>query len=149
METESYRDDHAAAVFMALKSLSAEITVIDRPDMEELGVRSVASDETALLSSAAKSHHIFIGVDSFPHHFVRHVLGWPTIGLFANTKPCNSDAKAAPDYRALAAHLPCNPCGAHDRCPLQGGEECANFVEPTRLVSAILDMAHDLYGFTP
>ncbi|MDR3441307.1 hypothetical protein [Telmatospirillum sp.] len=145
---KSYKDSYTTAVFMALRSLGCEITVIDRPDLQNLGVTSVTSDDTALLTATVRRHHIFIGVDSFPHHFVRHVLGWPSIGLFANTKPCNSDAKAAPDYRALAGSLPCNPCGANSQCPLLGREDCANFVEPARLVSAILDMAHDLYDFT-
>jgi hypothetical protein len=146
---KNYRDDHAAAAIMTLKSLGCDITVIDRPDLERLGITSITSNNTQQLTTAAQLNHIFIGVDSFPHHFVRHVLGWPTIGLFANTKPCNSDAKEASDYRALVGHLPCNPCGGHDQCPLFGVSDCANFVNPPQLVSAILDMAHDLYGFTP
>ena len=113
---KSYRDDHAATVIMTLKSLGCEITVIDRPDFEKLGVNAIISDDTARLTAAAHDHHIFIGVDSFPHHFVRHVLGWPTIGLFANTKPCNWNTKEASDYRALVGYLPCNPCGGHDQC---------------------------------
>ncbi len=145
---KTYRDDHAATVFAVLKSFGCEITVIDRPDLEKtLGVRSITSEDTSQLTAAAQDHHIFIGVDSFPHHFVRHVLGWPTIGLFANTKPCNSDARDAPDYRPLVGNLPCNPCGGHDKCPLLGREDCSNFVDPSRLITAILDMAHDLYGF--
>lgn len=147
---KSYRDDHAAAVFMALKSFGCEITVIDSPHLEKkAGVRSITSDDTTRLTAAVRDHHIFIGVDSFPHHFVRHVLGWPTIGLFANTKPCNSDAKDAPDYHAVVGRLPCNPCGAHDSCPILGRKDCSNFVDPSRLVEAVLNMAHDLYDFTP
>ncbi|PKU25972.1 hypothetical protein [Telmatospirillum siberiense] len=146
---KSYRDNDAATVFTVLKSLGCDITVIDRPDLAaRLGVRSIISDDTERLTAAVKSHHIFIGVDSFPHHFVRHVLGWPTIGLFANTKPCNSDAKEAPDYRPVVGNLPCNPCGGHDSCPVLGGENCANFADPAQLITAILGMASDLYGFT-
>ncbi|HMA51570.1 MAG TPA: hypothetical protein VKP60_17545 [Magnetospirillaceae bacterium] len=145
---KSYRTDHAAAVFTALRALGCEISVVDQPSLERYGARSVASDSTALLTEAVKAHHIFIAVDSFPHHFVRHVLGWPTIGLFANTKPCNSDAKQGDDYRAVVGALPCNPCGANGRCPVLGAEDCANFARPEQVVSAILTMARTLYGFT-
>ena len=145
---KSYHADKAAAMFMALKSYGCELTVIDRPDLERFGARSVTSDDTALLTAEVRAHHIFVGVDSFPHHFVRHVLGWPTIALFANTKPCNSDARESADYRALVGALPCNPCGADQRCPMLGGEDCANFAQPHQVVAAILEMARAVYGFT-
>lgn len=145
---KSYRVDHAAALFRVLRALGCEISVIDQPALEQYGARSLASDSTALLTEAVRNHHIFIGVDSFPHHFVRHVLGWPTIGLFANTKPCNSDARQAEDYRAVVGTLPCNPCGANGLCPVLGAEDCANFAAPEQVVSAILSMARTLYGFT-
>jgi hypothetical protein len=145
---KSYSPDKAAAMFMALRSFGCELTVIDRPDLERFGARSVTSDDTALLTAEVRAHHIFIGVDSFPHHFVRHVLGWPTIALFANTKPCNSDARESADYRALVGALPCNPCGADQRCPMLGGEDCANFAQPHQVVAAILEMARAVYGLT-
>jgi hypothetical protein len=145
---KSYRADHAGAIFTALRALGCEISVVDQPALERYGARSMASDSTALLTETVRAHHIFIGVDSFPHHFVRHVLGWPTIGLFANTKPCNSDAKQGDDYRALVGAVPCNPCGANGRCPVLGAEDCANFAPPEQVVSAILSMARAVYGFT-
>jgi hypothetical protein len=145
---KSYRADKAAAVFMALRSMGCEISVIDRPDLVSYGARLIASDDTALLTSEVRRHHIFIGVDSFPHHFVRHVLGWPTVALFANTKPCNSDARERPDYRAVVGALPCNPCGAEQHCPMLGGEDCGNFAQPHEVVAAILEMARAVYGFT-
>ena len=144
---KSYRTDHAASIFTVLRAMGCEISVIDQPALEKHGARSLPSDSTALLTEAVRSHHIFIGVDSFPHHFVRHVLGWPTIGLFANTKPCNSDAKQGDDYRAVVGALPCNPCGANGRCPVLGTEDCANFAPPEQVVTAILTMARTLYGF--
>ena len=145
---KSYRTDHARVIFTALRAMDCEISVIDQPALEQFGAKSVASDSTALLTRTVEAHHIFIGVDSFPHHFVRHVLGWPTIGLFANTKPCNSDAKHGEDYQALVGALPCNPCGSNSSCPVLGGENCANFAQPEEVVSAILAMARTLYGFT-
>ena len=76
------------------------------------------------------------------------MLGWPTVALFANTKPCNSDARERPDYRAVVGALPCNPCGAEQHCPILGGEECANFAQPHEVVAAILEMARAVYDFT-
>lgn len=145
---KSYRIDHAGVIFTALRALGCEVSVIDQPALARFGARSVASDSTELLTQAVREHHIFIGVDSFPHHFVRHVLGWPTIGLFANTKPCNSDAKQGDDYRALVGALPCNPCNSNQYCPVLGGDACANFAQPEEVVSAILTMARTVYGFT-
>lgn len=145
---KSYAASKAAAMFMALRGMGCEISVIDRPDLVAYGARLVQSDDTALLTSEVRQHHIFIGVDSFPHHFVRHVLGWPTVALFANTKPCNSDARERPDYRAVVGALPCNPCGAEQHCPMLGGEDCANFAPPDQVVAAILEMARAVYGFT-
>lgn len=145
---KSYRADKAAAIFMALRSFGCEISVIDRPDLVAYGARLVTSDDSARLTAEVRAHHIFIGVDSFPHHFVRHVLGWPTVAVFANTKPCNSDAREGPDYRATVGALPCNPCGAEQQCPVLGIEDCANFAPPHEVVAAILEMARAVYGFT-
>jgi hypothetical protein len=145
---KSYRADHAGIIFTALRALGCEISVIDQPGLERFGAKSLASDSTALLTETVQAHHIFIGVDSFPHHFVRHVLGWPTIGLFANTKPCNSDAKQGDDYQAMVGALPCNPCGSNSRCPVLGLEDCVNFAAPEQVISAILAMARTLYGYT-
>ena len=145
---KSYRADRAAAMFMVLRGMGCEISVIDRPDLVPYGARLVVSDDTALLTAEVRAHHIFIGVDSFPHHFVRHALGWPTVALFANTKPCNSDAAERSDYRAVVGVLPCNPCGAEKECPMLGGEDCGNFAPPDQVVTAILEMARAVYGFT-
>jgi hypothetical protein len=144
---KSYSAAKAASMFLALRGFGCEISVIDRPDLVAYGARLVTSDDSALLTAEVKAHHIFIGVDSFPHHFVRHVLGWPTVALFANTKPCNSDAREGPDYRAVVGALPCNPCGAEQHCPILGGEDCANFAAPHAVVAAILEMARAVYGF--
>lgn len=145
---KSYPEDHLRGMLRALQGLGCEITLVDRPDLAGAGIASVAADETGLLAEAVSQHHIFIGVDSFPHHYVRHVLGWPTIGVFANTKPCNSDARQAEDYKALAGALPCNPCGAETACPVFGREDCTNFVEPQILIDEIFRMANQIYGFT-
>lgn len=145
---KTYPEPLAATAITALKAMGCEITVIDRPDFaRKLGVCSIVSNDTVRLTEAARNHHIFIGVDSFPHHFARHVLGWPTIGLFANTKPCNSDAKDARDYKALVGELPCNPCGGHDRCPVLGRNDCLNYVKPAQLIEKIVEMARSVYGF--
>ena len=103
---------------------------------------------TDMATARALRRNMDAGVDSFPHHFVRHMLGWPTIALFANTKPCNSDARESADYRALVGALPCNPCGADQECPMIGREDCDNFAQPHQVVAAILEMARAVYGAT-
>ena len=119
-----------------------------RPDLEGFGVTSVDAEETELLFNAVQDHHIFVGLDSFPHHFVRNVMGWPTIGLFGNTMAANFGGGWNEQYKTLDESLPCNPCGGVSVCPLFGRKECANYVGPEQLISAIVGMAQGLYGFS-
>jgi len=145
-ELKSYPKHDLLPLLRGLQALGCEITLIDKPEMVEHGFTSIKAGETGPLTEAVRNHHIFVGVDSFPHHFVRHVLGWPTIGLFANTKPCNSDARHAEDYAAVDSNLPCNPCSAERDCPLFGRKDCGNFITPDLLIAKILGMAQQVYG---
>ena len=130
----------------ALINLGWEVSVIDRPDLEDCGARSVEAGDSASLRAQVEAHHIFIGVDSFPHHFVRLVMGWPVVGLFGNTKPCNSDGTYDTSYRASCRDLSCNRCGAWDVCPMFGRKDCLNYAEPQRIVADVLDLARGVYG---
>jgi hypothetical protein len=84
-----------------------------------------------------KSHHLLVGMDSFPTHFAAHVLGLPTICLFASTRPENSNAPAAANYLYLEKGLRCRPCYGIVKCPLYGNDYCDNFVSPETVVSEI------------
>lgn len=84
-----------------------------------------------------KSHHILVGMDSFPCHYAAHVLGLPTICLFASTRPENSNAPTALNYVHLEKGLPCRPCGGIVTCPLQGNRYCENFVNPEAVVAEV------------
>jgi len=141
-------DDTFRQAARSLTSLGWEVAVIDRPDLQGNGVTSVDAGEAVSLRREVEASHIFVGVDSFPHHFVRQVMGWPTVGLFGNTKPTNSDATYLRGYRTSCRDLSCNRCGAWYECPLFGGDVCANFAGPERIVADVLDLAQSLYGIT-
>ncbi len=145
---KTYPADNMRIVIGALRGLGAEVTVIDRPDLQEAGAQSVSSDDSATLRGLVERHHVFVGVDSFPHHFARLVMGWPTVGLFGNTKPCNSDARYGDGYRSSDLNLSCNRCSAYDVCPVLRRKDCVNYAPPARVVTDILDLARGVYGYS-
>lgn len=146
---KSYPSDHAAVLFRSLQGLGIQASVIGhRPDLEAFGVTSIDAEETEPLFNAVQDHHIFVGLDSFPHHFVRNIMGWPTIGLFGNTMAANFGGGWNEQYRSLDENLPCNPCGGDTACPLFGRKECANYVAPEPLIHAIVGMGQRLYGLS-
>jgi hypothetical protein len=146
---KNYPLDYAKVAIRCLRALGVGITVIGRPDLEPYGAVSIGADETDSLTEAVRRHHIFVGLDSFPHHYVRAVMGWPTIGLFGTTGAGNFGGGWNAHYRALDANLACHPCGAETSCPVFGSAECVNYAKPEHLVAAILAMGEQVYGFTP
>lgn len=96
-----------------------------------------------------RSHHLLVGMDSFPVHYAVHVLGLPTICLFATTRPENSNARPAPNYSFLERGLRCRPCAAISRCPLYGGSDCRNFVDPGTVLAEIEKMLYAVANETP
>jgi hypothetical protein len=146
---KTYPERETRALFQTLKALGCEITVIDRPDLESAGARSVVAGSAASLAVEIEAHDLFVGVDSFPLHFATLVHRRPTVALFGSTRPCNHDAPASPAYEALVGYLPCNTCLSKSGCPITGQEECVNYLPAPRVASAILGMAERLYGFTP
>lgn len=87
-----------------------------------------------------REHNLLVGMDSFPSHYATHVLGLPTICLFASTRPENSNSVLAANYTYLEKGLSCRPCYGIARCPLYGGTDCYNFVSPETVVSAVEGM---------
>jgi len=146
---KNFPADQMRVVTKILLALGCEVSVVDRPDLEDCGARSVEAGDTALLRRQVEAHHIFVGVDSFPHHFVRLVMGWPTLGLFGNTMPRNSDALYGAGYRSADRNLSCNRCGAYDVCPMFNRRDCINYPEPQQVVAQVLDLAKGIYGFVP
>lgn len=144
---KTYPEKKIRQVIFILKNIGIEVTVLSRPDLEDMGIHSEESADSMTLLRLIKAHHVFVGVDSFPHHFSRLVARWPTVGLFGNTKPCNSDARYGEGYRASDRSLSCNRCGAYDRCPLLGRKDCINYATPEKVVADILDLAHEIYGY--
>jgi hypothetical protein len=144
---KNYPVNHAKVMFRTLAALGVETTVIGRPDLVPFGVRSIDADETELLSTAVRQHHIFVGLDSFPHHFVHNIMGWPTVGLFGTTTAANFGGGWNAHYRSLDAALPCHPCGGEKECPVFGWAECSNYANPEQVVATILEMAEQAYGF--
>jgi hypothetical protein len=144
---KNYPLKYLQVLVRALTSLGVAVSIIGRPDLVPFGAQSIDAEETDRLMAAVREHHIFIGLDSFPHHFVRNVMGWPTIGLFGTTGAANFGGGWSSHYRALDAALACHPCGAERRCPVFSGHECLNYAPPEHLIAAILDMADQVYGF--
>jgi hypothetical protein len=91
------------------------------------------------------SQHIIVGMDSFPVHYAAHVLGLPTICLFACTQPANSDALPSIHYKFLEKGLNCRPCQAIDRCSRTLKHKCDNFVEPATVAQEINIMLQAVY----
>jgi len=146
---KNYPLDYCKTLFRVLDRMGIVASVIGRPDLEPYGVTSIDAGETDSLTAAVRQHHVFVGLDSFPHHFVRNALGWPTVGLFGTTSARNFGGGWNAHYRDADAGLACHPCGAESRCPVYGGKECVNYARPDDLIAAVLSVAEQAYGFRP
>jgi len=91
-----------------------------------------------------QTQHLLVGMDSFPTHYAAHVLGLPTICLFASTRPENSDARPAPNYALLEEGLLCRPCYGIARCPMYRGSSCRNFVSPETVAATVQRMLENV-----
>lgn len=107
-----------------------EITVLARENDEFTKCAVTTFRNFKTFAELLKSKHILIGMDSFPAHYATHILGLPTICLFANTRPENSNSVSAANYVFLENGLHCRPCAGIAECPLYGNTYCKNFVSP-------------------
>lgn len=94
----------------------------------------------AQFKALLQTQHLIVGMDSFPAHYAAHVLGLPTLCLFASTRPENADAPVAQNYLYLERGLSCRPCNGFAHCPLYGGTACRNFVPPETVANSIESM---------
>jgi hypothetical protein len=127
-----------------LRAEGCAITVLAGQDHDYPNCAVTAFESYAQFKALLKTQHLMVGMDSFPSHYATHVLGLPTICLFASTRPENSDAPAAPNYARLEEGLRCRPCYGINRCPRYGGTECRNFVAPAVVLAAAMQMLKDV-----
>lgn len=92
-----------------------------------------------------RSNDLLVGMDSFPCHYAAHILGLPTICLFASTKPSNSNAPATASYCHLEQGLKCRPCYATNTCPIHWDNFCRNFTPPEIVVDKVEEMLSRCY----
>jgi tetratricopeptide (TPR) repeat protein len=92
------------------------------------------------------SYNLLIGMDSFPVHYGAHITGTPTICIFGNTKPVNSDARISKFYNYVFGELKCAGCFGFDRCPLNNKTTCNNFPKPEKIYETAVKMLDELYN---
>lgn len=129
-----------------LLSRGHEVTVLAPLGYFHRGVKSTTFTSLSNFVALAKAHNLLVGMDSFPSHYGVHVLGLPTLCLFASTKPVNSNALPSGNYSFMERGLSCRPCRAIVCCPAYGGSECQNFVTPISVADRIEDL---LIGTVP
>jgi len=125
------------ALIELLRSRGHEITVLAPPGYSHPNVKTSTFTNLSDFVALANANHILVGMDSFPSHYCAHMLGLPTICLFASTKPANSDAMASTHYMFLEQALSCRPCYAIAHCPVYGGTECRNFASPAMVADQV------------
>jgi hypothetical protein len=108
-----YPSSSQTALIELLQSRGHEITVLAPPGYSHPNVKATTFNKLSDFIALANANHILVGMDSFPSHYCAHVLGLPTLCLFANTKPVNSNAMASEHYMFLEQALSCRPCYAN------------------------------------
>lgn len=127
-----------------LRAKGCAVTVLAGDDRDYPNCSVATFEGYAQFKALLKTQHLMVGMDSFPSHYAAHVLGLPTICLFASTRPENSDAPRASNYARLEEGLRCRPCYGIVRCPRYGGPHCRNFVSPETVAAAVMQMVTDV-----
>lgn len=83
-----------------------------------------------------EAHDVLVGMDSFPCHYASQHLGMPTICLFGPTSQTHL-SHASPNYVALSKGMSCAPCHSYSHCPIYGGSDCRNFVDPDTVIAVL------------
>ncbi|HYW56934.1 MAG TPA: glycosyltransferase family 9 protein [Polaromonas sp.] len=141
-----YPEPQQKQLIELLRRKGYSLTVLTNGGHDYSGCEVTAFQNFAHFKTLLKTHHLMVGMDSFPAHYAAHVLGLPTVCLFASTRPENSNAPQTQNYAWLEAGLRCRPCYGLIRCPLYGGSYCRNFVDPETVASVVermLRAAHE------
>lgn len=120
-----------------LRTKGYAVTVLAGGDRDYLNCTVTTFQGYVQFKTLLQTQHLIVGMDSFPTHYAAHVLGLPTLCLFASTRPENSDAPSASNYIRLEEGLPCRPCYGIARCPKFGGSSCRNFVSPETVAETV------------
>jgi hypothetical protein len=120
-----------------LRTKGYTVTVLTGSDRTYSNCEVTTFHGYAQFKALLQTQHLMVGMDSFPAHYAAHVLGLPTLCLFACTRPENSDAPSASNYIRLEEGLPCRPCYGIARCPMYGGSSCRNFVSPETVAETV------------
>lgn len=128
-----------------LVSKRFEVTVLCSEEKVHENYRSVNFKNLVHFKELLSTHHILVGMDSFPCHYAAHVFGLPTICLFSSTRPENSNARKADHYSYLEAGLSCRPCFFWDRCHERANEYCDNFVPAEAVFNETISMLEKVY----
>jgi hypothetical protein len=123
-----------------LHAKAYKITVLAADHYENAKCSVTTFKSYTQFKALLQTQHLMVGMDSFPAHYAAHVLGLPTLCLFASTRPENADAPAAQNYLLLEQGLRCRPCNGFAHCPLYGGTDCRNFVHPETVADSIESM---------
>jgi hypothetical protein len=132
-----YAKDKQEQLIDLLCAKGYSVTVLAGTQYDHPKCRITTFKSYGQLVELLRSHHLLVGMDSFPVHYAVYVLGLPTICLFASTRPENARAQPAPNYSALEQGLRCRPCAALVRCPLYGVPYCRNFVDPETVAAEV------------
>ncbi len=145
---KTYPEPKRRVLIQALRAFGCQVTVLDLEDAARDGAAIEQAGNTRKLSGLLHDHHIFVSVDSFPLHYACHVVGHPTVALFGPSSPSNSDAPRGVGYRLPLPSLPCYGC-AGPACPINGKTSCDNYPGPEAILTAIFELADEVYEFQP
>lgn len=141
-----YPVDYQIALIDKFYSDGYESTVLTPLADNSNKYKTVKYENLSQFKELLSSHHILIGMDSFPVHYAAHIMGSPTICLFGNTKPVNSDAPISDYYLYPNQNLNCAGCFGFDSCPINGQQLCDNFPNPEEVFNATVTMLNKLYS---
>jgi len=142
---KTYPENHLKTLIDRFHREGYQITLLSSRPNGFKNVTTVKYNDLKDFRELLSAHHLLIGMDSFPVHYAAHIMGSPTICLFGNTKPVNSDAPVSDHYRYLIEDLDCPGCFGFNRCPKNGKPVCDNFPKPEKIFHAAVAMLKGIY----
>ncbi|NPV05743.1 MAG: methyltransferase domain-containing protein [Syntrophaceae bacterium] len=143
---KTYPETHLKVLIEKFRRKGYQITLLSSRPHGGKNVKTVPYSNLKHFRELLSSHHLLIGMDSFPVHYAAHIMGSPAICLFGNTKPVNSDAPVSDHYRYLIEDMDCPGCFGFNRCPKNGKPSCDNFPKPETIFDSAVAMLDELYN---